>query len=147
MNAERRERAYFDSSVLVKTYFNEVGSRRARELVRKYRIVSSSLAPVEIMATLYRQRAAAILREEVLKAIVSRLASERRFWDIVQLDSDLMAAAEEVVMSAPIRTLDALHVAAALSIQKSSRQMFPFVTADMRQVDAAKRLGLQTIAV
>jgi hypothetical protein len=35
--------AYFDTSVLVKRYVREAGSKRARELLRQYRFLSSTI--------------------------------------------------------------------------------------------------------
>jgi predicted nucleic acid-binding protein len=38
--------AYFDTSILVKNYIQEVGSRRVRELLEAYEFLSSSITPL-----------------------------------------------------------------------------------------------------
>ncbi len=44
------ERSYFDTSVLVKRYVDEDGSTRARAGLRRYRVVTSSIAPLEALS-------------------------------------------------------------------------------------------------
>lgn len=147
MNADRHRRAYFDSSILAKTYLNEEGSRRARELVRRHQVVSSIIAPVEVVATLFRQRSAGNLRENIAAAILSRLKQDRGNWELIQLDSEVITRAEEVVGGTAVRTLDALHVACALSVHELSAESFLFFTADGRQAAAARAHGLDVIAL
>ncbi|MGH7387624.1 MAG: type II toxin-antitoxin system VapC family toxin, partial [Candidatus Methylomirabilales bacterium] len=50
--------AYFDTSVLVKRYVREPGSRRARVLLRRYRFLSSAIAPLEVISALVRRQSA-----------------------------------------------------------------------------------------
>jgi predicted nucleic acid-binding protein len=113
-------RAYFDTSVLVKRYVNERGSRSARGLFRRFRVVSC------VLATLEGSPACAWL-----KAIGE--LSEGAF--------------NEVLQHTQLRTLDALHVASALVFQDRSSAAVPFVTADERQSQAAQRMGLRVIWV
>jgi uncharacterized protein len=55
--------------------------------------------------------------------------------------------AEELILSAPVRTLDALHIASALVFQSASGHRLPFITADSRQRDAARLLPLEVVWV
>ena len=90
-------RAYFDTSVLVKRYVNEHGSILARRLLRTYRILSSVLVPLEALSTFARRRAAGELSESSFSAIMARISTDRRQWELVELTPPIMARAEEVV--------------------------------------------------
>jgi uncharacterized protein len=140
-------RAYFDTSVLVKRYVNEQDSILARRLLRTYRVFSSVLAPLEALSTFARRNAAGELSESNFSAIMSRLSTDRRQWDLVELDAPVLGQAEDLLQRTQLRTLDALHVASALIFQRRSGTVLPFVTADERQRHAAQQMGLQVIWV
>jgi hypothetical protein len=59
----------------------------------------------------------------------------------------VLTKAEELVAAYDVRTLDAVHLASAIVIQDSISAPFPFVTADERQLAAARDCKLETIAV
>jgi predicted nucleic acid-binding protein len=141
------ERAYFDTSVVVKRYVNEHGSVLARRLLRTYRIFSSVLVPLEALSTFARRRAAGELSEASFRAIMTRMITDRRQWELVELTAPILVSAEEVVERTRIHTLDALHVASAIAIRERSSAALPFVTADERQGDAAQQMGFSVIRV
>src|SRR5689334_1535191 len=108
------ERAYFDTSVVVKRYVNERGSVLARHLLRTYQIVSSALVSLEALSTFVRRRAAGELNEASFRAIMKRISTDPRQWELVELTAPILVRAEEVVERTRIHTLDALHVASAI---------------------------------
>ena len=55
--------------------------------------------------------------------------------------------AEEVAQKTVLRTLDALHLASALTFQTASGLTIPFITADVRQCRATEPLGINLIWV
>ena len=137
------ERAYFDTSVLVKRYVREEGSRRARELLRRYRLLSCTLTPLEALSAFSRRHVAGELSDRSFAAIVSRLHSDRDHWELIEINAAVLSRAEAVIAMPKSRTLDALHIASALAFQELSGLSTPFVTADERQGDAARQMGLQ----
>ncbi len=139
--------AYFDSSVLVKRYVDEPGSAHARRLMRQYRLLSSVIAPVEVASAVGRRYRAGELSQTQFDAITGRLRSERANWELVELGSRVLEGAERLVEDKPVRTLDALHIASALIIQKEYGTMLPFATADERQREAAGGAGLRVLWV
>jgi predicted nucleic acid-binding protein len=141
------DRAYFDTSVLLKRYVQERGSERTRSLVRQYRFVSSALAPVEAIAALSRRRAAGTLAEAAMRAIVKKLRSDRLHWELVEVSPLVLDRAERVVEETSLRTLDALHVASALTFRAATGIRAPFITADANQRDVVGALGLDVIWV
>jgi len=140
-----RRWAYFDTSVLVKRYLNEPGSILARGLLRGHRFVSCVLIPLEAYSTFARLKAAGELNDRNFAAILARVGTDRRQWQLVELHPPILARAQEVVERTQVRTLDALHIASALAFEERSREVLPFVTADQWQREAAQQMGLQVI--
>lgn len=141
------EWAYFDTSVIVKRYVQEVDSRRARRMLSRYRIVTSVITPVEAAAALCRRRSLAELAQEDFDAIAVRIHADRAYWELVELGSSVLARAEDLLRQSPARTVDALHLASALLFQKEVGVALPFVTADRKQGAAASSLGLRTVRI
>jgi predicted nucleic acid-binding protein len=142
-----QEFAYFDTSILIKNYIKETGSRRARGLLRRYRFISSVIAPVEIFSALYRRESAEELEEKDLSAILTRIREDRLYWKLVEVSSLVLSRSEELVQWTGLRTLDALHLASLITIKDALGIHIPFITGDRRQRDAAKQLQLDTIWV
>ena len=82
-----------------------------------------------------------------LTAILSRLQADRLYWELVEVSSPILVQAEELVMATALRTLDAVHVASALTFRGSSGFRIPFITADDRQREVAGQLALEVIWV
>ena len=140
--------AYFDTSVLLKRYIQEPGSRRAQSLLRRYRVFTSALATVEIASALARRRQAEDLAEKEFEAIVRQVAKDRPHWYLVEVASETLDRAEAVIRKATVRTLDAVHLASALVLQATAVETggaLPFVTGDSRQRDAAESLGIEVM--
>jgi predicted nucleic acid-binding protein len=135
--------AYFDTSVLVKRYVREAGSKRAAELLRRYRFLSSAIVALEALSAFSRRKAAGELSERSFDAILSRMRSDREHWELVEPNAAVLNRGEEMINRAKVRTLDALHLASALVFQDLSGLRLPFITADERQRDGAQLVGLQ----
>ncbi len=119
----------------------------ARRLLHKYRFLSSVIAPVEVLSALSRRRTAGELTQRDFLAIRSRLHKDRAYWELVEMGALVLSQAEELVQRTGLRTLDALHVASALTFQAASGLAIPFVTADVRQREAAEKLAFTLIWV
>lgn len=137
--------AYFDTSVLVKRYVKETGSSASSTLLKRYRFLSSTLTPVEALSALSRRRTAGEITQRDFFAIRSRLHKDRDYWELVEMGPIVLSRAEELVQKTGLRTLDALHVASALTFQAASGLTIPFVTADVRQREVAESLALNLI--
>ena len=139
--------AYFDTSVLVKNYVVEAGSPRARELLSRYQFLSSFITPVELMSALMRRRSTGGLRADEMPPILARAQEDRTYWKLLDVSQAVLNRAEEIIQRTRIRTLDALHVASLVNFQAISDIPVSFVTADARQRDAAKQVGLDVVWV
>ncbi|MDF0653123.1 MAG: type II toxin-antitoxin system VapC family toxin [Nitrospira sp.] len=139
--------AYFDTSVLVKRYVKEEGSTTARHLLQRYRFLSSAIVSVEVLSALSRRRTAGELTPRDFLAIRTRLHKDRSYWELVEVGALVLSQAEELVQTVGLRTLDALHVASALTFQAASGLTIPFITADSLQREAGERLALNLVWV
>jgi len=142
-----QEWAYFDTSVLLKNYIEETGSVQTRGLLQRYRFISSVIAPLEVLSALYRRKSTGELDDKALSGILARIREDRLYWKLVEVSSQTLSRAEELIQRTDLRTLDALHVASLMTIQAALGIRIPFITGDRRQRDMAGRLGLDVLWV
>jgi len=122
---------YLDSTAIVKLVHSEPESETLRAWLAERAEtgwVSSALAEVESFRALARHSPGAI----------SRLPAVLDLIEMVEIDPAVRTAAQRVV-PASVRSLDAIHVAAALRL---GDQLTSFVTYDKRLADAAEGAGL-----
>ncbi|MBI3400388.1 MAG: type II toxin-antitoxin system VapC family toxin [Acidobacteria bacterium] len=135
--------AYVDTSALAKRYIDEAGRREALQLLRRYSLVTSVVLPVELCGAFRRRVAEGTLEAARLPGILSRVSADRQHWTLVEAGAEVLAAAETLVSTRPLRTLDAIHVASAqLFAARMSMPALLFVSADRRQTEAAAFVGL-----
>ncbi|HEU5315669.1 MAG TPA: type II toxin-antitoxin system VapC family toxin [Chloroflexota bacterium] len=122
---------YLDSSALVKLAVREAETAALRRFLRSRPArVTSALATVEVLRTVrrYTTEGRAERAAERVLAGTTRLA----------LDEDILAAAARMTPAA-LRSLDAIHLAAALSL---GRDLAGLVTYDERLAEAALEAGV-----
>lgn len=140
--------AYFDTSALVKRYVRERGSAQVGSLLGRHDLLSSAITPVEVISALSRKKRDGNLSEENFLATLSRVQSDRVRWELVEVGGPVLNRAEEIVQgTAPIRALDAIHVASLITFQSAAGIRVPFITGDARQRDAAERMKLDVVWV
>jgi predicted nucleic acid-binding protein len=139
--------AYFDTSVLVKCYVMEHGTHDALSLTGRHAVLSSAIAPIEVTSA-FRQHVVTggLTRRQHDRALL-RFQADRAHWTLLEVDLQVLTRAESVVGMAPVRTLDALHLASALVFQAETHLRPPFVTGDAQQRLAAEALGLNVVFV
>jgi predicted nucleic acid-binding protein len=140
--------AYFDTSALIKRYIREPGSTRVTSLLRRHELLSSALAPLEVLSALWRRKRDGDVSEEDFFATLRRVESDRTRWELVEVGGTVLRRAEEIIQgTVRMRALDAIHVASLITFQTASGTNIPFVTGDIRQRDAATHLGVDVIWV
>ena len=80
-----------------------------------------------------------MLDETDAAAARSAFTQDLRVFSIVELDEVTCETAAAIAEMTRVRTLDALHLAAA---QRVGGSAVPFLTFDLRQAQAARTLGL-----
>lgn len=137
--------AYFDTSALVKRYVDEIGRREVLRLLRRHDCVTSAVLPVELRSALRRRASEGTVDSARIPEILRRVAADRAYWTLVDVGADVLAAAETLVATHPLRTLDAIHVASAqLFAARMTAPELIFVSADSRQSEAAAAVGMTT---
>lgn len=130
---------YVDTSALLKRYVDEPDSERAVEfLVSDPVLVTGRHTVVEVRRNLGRLLTAANATS-ARAAFVADLAS----MSIIELDADTCEIAATIAEQTGIRTLDALHLGAALRLGTT----LTFLTFDVRQGQAARALGFAVAGV
>ena len=129
---------YVDSSALLKRYVDEPDSDLADSLLRSDpTLVTARHTMVEV-----RRNLARLLDGRDLATARSAFAVDLEVLSIVELDEVTCEAAATVAEVTGVRTLDALHLAAA---QRVGGPAVPFLTFDARQAQAARALGLTVV--
>jgi len=133
MAPRARGALYLDSSALVKTVVAEPETAALRRLLRRHPLrVSCALARTEVVRAVRHLGPRATARaRQVLQRI-----------DLVRLDDALLDAAG-ALDTGVLRSLDAIHLAAALTL---AAQLEAVVTYDTRMRAAARLLGLRVAA-
>jgi len=129
---------YVDSSALLKRYVDEPDSEAADALLRS----DSSLLTARHAIVEIRRNLARLLGETDAAAARSAFAQDLRAFSIVELDEVTCETAAGIAEMTGVRTLDALHLAAA---QRVGGGAVPLLTFDLRQAQAARSLGLTVL--
>jgi len=116
-------------------------------LLTSYEFLSSAITPIELHSAVQRPRRQGEITQPNYNSIVSRLAKDRSYWQLVEVVPQILSKAEELVKTANVRTLDAIHIASAIIIQDSFTTPLPFISADERQLAAAQSCRLSVIAI
>ena len=137
--------AYFDTSALIKRYVQELGRREVVALLRQNHCVISAVLPLEVRSALRRRTADRTLDAKRTPSILKRFAGDRAYWTVIEVSSDVLAAAEALSGAHPLRALDSIHVASAkLFRDRTVPASVTFVSADLQQTTVAEAIGLET---
>lgn len=135
---------YIDSSVLLRIVLGQPG--QLREWKRITTGVASGLIEVECLRTLDRLHLSGQLSAQmsaVRRAAVYRVIEAL---ELVELTSAVLHRAAQP-MPAPLRTLDAIHLATADMWRESRGRELVLATHDRALALGARAVGLQTIGV
>jgi predicted nucleic acid-binding protein len=125
---------YLDASALVKRYIAEQGSESVLSAMEKPG--AWSICRIGFVETV---RAVGLVGG---RKAVKRVEADWPSFDVVEVDRALAEQAAELALSAELRSLDALHLAAALVLPSEDLTL---ATWDTRLHRAARKQGLQTL--
>jgi len=129
---------FLDTSALLKRYVDEDGTALVLGLMEQDRAwAASALAHTEAAITLCHGD----LPEGASTRQRQRLRSDWERFLVVPLDASCLIRAAEIGCERSLRTLDAIHLATAVSI---GEDLGAVVTYDHRMVEGATKLGLPT---
>lgn len=128
---------YVDTSALLKRYVEEVDSEACeRLLLADPDWVTGRHTLIEV-----RRNLARLLEGEPLDLALTAFSHDWKRLAVIELDEVTCERAAEVAEATGARTLDALHLAAALRLGGP----LGFLTYDVRQAIAARQLGLLVV--
>ena len=136
-------KVFLDTSAFAKRYVLEEGADNVVALCRQAdNLIVSVICLPELMSTLSR-----LVREKKLaKADYQKLKADAMAdlvdVDICQITPAILASVVSLLESHPLRAMDALQVACALAVAPDR-----FVSADYRQLAAARKAGLNIVDV
>ena len=136
-------KVFLDTSAFAKRYVAEQGSDKVLELCQQAdSLIVSIICFPELISTLsrlLREKKFAKMDYQKLKAdAMADLADV----DICQITPDVLASVVSLLETHPLRAMDALHIACALAVKPDI-----FISADHRQLSAARKAGLKIVDV
>lgn len=129
---------YVDSSALLKRYVDEPDSEAADALLRS----DPSLLTARHTVVEVRRNLARVLGERDAGEARVAFMRDLEALSLIELDGDTCGIAATIAEVTGVRTLDALHLAAA---QRVGGAAVPFLTFDVRQAQAARTLGFTVV--
>lgn len=128
------------SAVLAWLLEQEHGEKAAETLAEAELVIASDLTLIECDRVLIRAVALNELRESDAVQRQARLNAVSARWTLLALDEDIIERARRPFPGEPVRTLDAIHVASALTARKAVADV-TVLSLDDRVREAAHRLG------
>lgn len=130
---------FLDASAIVKKYVAEPGSARIDTLVRTRRdLAVSRISHVEVPAALARRARQGDIPQTVARRHAAQYEEDTANMRVVELRPRVLGLATELVCVHPLRAYDAVQLASALHLKRTSRAAVTFVAADSPLCDAAE---------
>jgi predicted nucleic acid-binding protein len=137
---------YADSGVIVKRYYEELGSERVREgFAATERIFTSRLAYAEVHAALARKRRERALSEGEYRRSASAFEADWPAYDQISIDATTLGALPRLVRQYSLRGADAVHLAAAVWLREQAGDPVELWASDGRLVEVARREHLGAV--
>jgi predicted nucleic acid-binding protein len=138
-------RLYAESSApLAWLLEQEHGGLVAATLSKAELVIASDVTLVECDRVLIRAVAIGELHESDAVDRQARLNAVSQRWTLLALDEEIIERARRPFPAEPVRTLDALHLASALTARKAVPDLL-MLTLDGRIRQAADRLGFTVV--
>ena len=138
---------FFDTSALVKRYYDESGTEFVDSLITDddTKVVLTSIAVIETVSAFRRKYNRDGISEGVLDDLLASFFEEALSdFLILPTEESWFANSFELVLEDDLRTLDSLQLSAALSVSENVED-FVFISADRELVSVAESKGLEAI--
>lgn len=144
---------YLDTSALVKRYLPEAGSAWVKSLVSSDPVAVSLLAAVELASALARRTREGDLTPEQRDTVFRSFLADAREYVMLAVTQGITEDAAAMLLTSPpsiaLRTLDALHLAAArvafAHARRRGLEIGAFVTSDRALAQAVAWAGLTPV--
>ena len=133
---------YFDPSAWIKRHFQEAGSEAVNDLFRTTtKAACCRLGLVEMTATIVRKSYGESLTKSIVETLLDNVNADFAAFVPVAADEPLIVVATELTKRHRLRTMDAIHLASALSLGPDTIM----VSADKELLAASEKEGLATV--
>jgi predicted nucleic acid-binding protein len=138
---------YWDASAVVPLLVVEAATDRALAwLAEDVGVVTWWATPIECVSALARRGRDGTLRETEIASAIERLGAMAAAWHEVAPVDSVRRTAIRLLRAHPLRSADALQLAAAIASADGSAGSVPFVTLDERLAEAASREGFPIVS-
>jgi len=136
-------RIFFDSSAFAKRYIEEPGSEKVEDLcAQATQLGVSSICLPEVISGLRRLSRDSILTRNQYEVTKRALLKDFEDITVCNITPAVIGQTIHILETNVLRTLDALHIGCALEWEAEV-----FVSSDLRQISAAKKIGLKVVKV
>ncbi len=136
-------KVFLDTSAFAKRYVAEQGSDKVLATCQQAdSLVVSVICLPELVSTLSRLVREKKLTKAAYLTLKGDAMDDLADVDVCQITSEVLASVVSLLESHPLRAMDALHVACAQTYKPDV-----FVSADRRQLSAARKTGLKVVDV
>ncbi|ETN87680.1 PIN domain-containing protein [Thermus scotoductus] len=137
---------FWDASALLPLLALEAATERVQDLYLENPLVVVWWGTeLELVSALARKAREGILKDAPLAKALDRLERLQRAWYEVLPGEEVRKTARRLLFAHPLRTGDALQLAAAWVASRGRPQDLPFVTLDARLAGAALREGFPVL--
>lgn len=140
---------FLDTSVLVKLYVEEVGSKEMIEIAGqpRARLAVASISRVEFRSALRRRQRSAEVDARTADAILARLDADlREAFHVQPIEATVLERALDVIDRHGVRAYDAVQLAACLTLRASfPSERTVFSCSDAQLLRAAQAEDLETL--
>ena len=134
---------YAESSAVLAWLLDEEPGQAVRDLLTADPlIIASDLTLIECERVLHRAVALGDLIEADAADRRARLAAVSAHWTLLRMGAEVVERARQPFPGAPVRTLDAVHLASLL-VARSAIAGLGLLSLDARVRSAAERLGIE----
>jgi len=136
---------YFDSSSIVKWFFDEPNMELARDIRDKADFVFTSLVSFpEVMSTIYRARKEGRCSKSDMALVRDEFVRISPGFGWVRLSETLIQQAGQLIFKYGLRGYDSIHLASALLLKEEGGKIDPFFSCFDRNLNrAALKEGLR----
>lgn len=138
---------YFDTSALIKRFVAEAGSELVLQLTNRDRVVTAAITYAEVHGGLARKKRTGELAGNDYAIACDQFEEDWQAYDRIQLTTEILTRARDLIQRHPLRGFDAIHLASAMEPGTEVAYAVTFVAADARLLNAAAAEGLPVVDV
>lgn len=136
-------KTFFDTSAFAKRYIYETGSEEVEKLCQNSNEIAISVICIpELISALNRRIRDKTLTIANYSKVKTSLYEETKHLQVINLIPEVIETTIKILETNSLRAMDSIHIACSMLWNTDM-----FITSDLRQLEAAKNLGLNSVLV